>query len=349
MERLNWIRIFSHMSFWVVYLMLNAALTCIIQGMPLPNSMPTALLVEACVLPVKIALTYFVFYYIIPLYLDRDKVYKLVGLLLPAFTIAILIYRLILVYVFSPTFKPDKQIQIFFAPGMYLTSFDLFITLAAATTVKMIRMHYKSIEFEQQLLREKLQSELNFLQAQTNPHFLFNTLNNLYVLARKKSDRTPDAIMMLSQIMRFVLYDCRAPRIRIADEAKVIQDYIELEKMRYNERLTVRYLEEMDNPRAQIAPLLLLPLVENSFKHGANSTTGRAEIIIHLQLKDQQLFFFVDNTDENPPEQEHRNGGGIGLKNIRRQLELIYPDQYRLDLKKANGRFIANLEIRLEA
>jgi two-component system LytT family sensor kinase len=137
-----------------------------------------------------------------------------------------------------------------FSTGRDCTSlaFDLFITVAAATTIKMIRVHYKSLEFEQELLREKLQSELNFLRAQTNPHFLFNTLNNLYVLARKKSDRTADAIMMLSKIMRFVLYDCRSPRIPVADEARIIQDYIELEKLRYNDRLRVQYEENIVPP-----------------------------------------------------------------------------------------------------
>lgn len=342
MERLNWTRIAYHISFWLVYLFLNSWLGSIFNRVELS----LAFLGETFVLPVKILLTYFVFYYIIPLYLDRDKVYKLVGLTLLAFIVASLLYRTVTAFIFFPIFEPERNIPFFFLPGFYLTAFDLFITVAAATTIKMIRVHYKSLEFEQQLLREKLQSELNFLRAQTNPHFLFNTLNNLYVLARKKSDRTADAIMMLSKIMRFVLYECRSPRIPVADESKIIQDYIELEKLRYNNRLSVQFEENIEQPGGSIAPLLLLPFVENSFKHGANSTTGDANISVSLSLKNNVLDFMVRNTVE--PGDRPAGSEGIGLKNVQRQLDLIYPDRYELDLEQENGTYTARLRVKLE-
>lgn len=342
MARVNWIRILYHISFWLVYLVLNSWLGSIFNRVELTK----AFLGEAAVLPVKILLTYFIFYYIIPLYLDRDKVWKLVGLSLLAFIIATLLYRVVTAWLFFPAFEPERIIPFFYWPGLYLTTFDLFITVAAATTIKMIRVHYKSLEFEQELLREKLQSELKFLRAQINPHFLFNTLNNLFVLARKKSDRTADAIMMLSKIMRFVLYDCRTPRIPVADEARIIQDYIELEKLRYNTRLEVQYRENIAPPGGSIAPLLLLPFVENSFKHGAGGTTGDARIEIKLQLANNVLEFEVVNTVdevERPPNPE-----GIGLKNVKRQLDLIYPDRYELSAGRENGTFRAHLKVRLE-
>lgn len=342
MERLNWTRIAYHISFWLVYLFLNSWLGSIFNRV----DWGLAFLGETFVLPVKILLTYFVFYYVIPLYLDRDKVYKLVGLTLLAFIVASLIYRTVTAFIFFPIFEPERNIPFFFLPGFYLTAFDLFITVAAATTIKMIRVHYKSLEFEQQLLREKLQSELNFLRAQTNPHFLFNTLNNLYVLARKKSDRTADAIMMLSKIMRFVLYECRSPRIPVADESKIIQDYIELEKLRYNNRLNVKFEENIEQPGGSIAPLLLLPFVENSFKHGANSTTGDANISVSLSLKNNVLDFIVQNTVE--PGDRPSGSEGIGLKNVQRQLDLIYPDRYELDLGQENGTYTARLRVKLE-
>ncbi|MCC6458892.1 MAG: histidine kinase [Saprospiraceae bacterium] len=342
MGRVNWTRIAYHICFWLVYLILNSWLGSLYNKVELEKAFQG----EAFVLPVKILLTYFVFYFIIPLYLDRDKVWKLVGLMALAFIVASFLYRVVTAFVFFPIFEPGRNIPFFFLPGFYLTAFDLFITVAAATTVKMIRVHYKSLEFEQELIREKLQSELSFLRAQTNPHFLFNTLNNLYVLSRKKSDKTPDAIMMLSKIMRFVLYDCRTPRIPVAEEAKVIQDYIELEKLRYNQRLHVEYVEQIEVPGGSIAPLLLLPFVENSFKHGAHSTTGDAHISIHLNLKDNILDFEVTNTaedNERPPSTE-----GIGLKNVKRQLDLIYPGRYELIARRENGIFRVALNIRLE-
>ncbi len=154
--------------------------------------------------------------------------------------------------------------------------------------------------------------------------------------------------MMLSKIMRFMLYDCRSPRISVADEARVIQDYIELEKLRYNERLRVTYSSDLDQPGASIAPLLLLPFVENSFKHGAHNTTGQASIHIDLHLKNNNLSFSVENTDEGDPGLPNPNGEGIGLKNIRRQLDLIYPEQHQLDLSRSNGMFKVALHIQLE-
>ncbi len=352
MPNLNWSRIALHVVFWLVYLPINAVLSCILRGVPLDKNFQEALVGEAYSLPVKIALTYFIFYYVIPLFLDRSKIWQLVGLLLLAFLVATFLYRLEIALIYFPINHPDRIVSVFSFNGMLLTVFDLFITLAAAVTVKMIRVHYKSLEFEQELIREKLQSELNFLRAQTNPHFLFNTLNNLYVLARKKSEKTADAIMMLSKIMRFVLYECRAPRIAVGDEAKVIQDYIELEKLRYSQRLSVTYAEKVDNPLASIAPLLLLPFVENSFKHGAGGTTGNVQIDIQLTLLDRELSFTVKNTvdhDFEPATAHGSNGSnGIGLKNVQRQLDLLYPGLYELTTSRENGFFKAGLNIRLQ-
>jgi two-component system, LytTR family, sensor kinase len=349
MARLNWTRIGYHASFWLVYLPLNAVLYCVINRLPLFDNFYRALSGEIIVLPVKMMLVYYVFYYIIPLYLDRDKVFRLLLMSLIGVTTTMLIYRLVVKYVWAPIYAPNASINIFDGETLYLTLFDIFITLVAATTIKMIRVHYASLEFEQELIREKLQSELNFLRAQTNPHFLFNTLNNLYVLARKKSDTTPQAIMMLSKIMRFMLYECRSARIPLSSEVLVLKDYIELEKLRYNNRLTVHFEEKMDNPGALIAPLLLLPFVENSFKHGANSTTEKAEIKISLILEADKLNFQVDNTFEEKP--QHRDDflpGGIGLKNEQRQLELIYPDRHSLSVKREEGWWKAHLYIDLK-
>jgi two-component system, LytTR family, sensor kinase len=294
---------------------------------------------------VKIALTYFFFYYIIPLYLDRSQVWKLLALTFGSFVVAMILYRLMLGFVIFPLTQPKGSTFYFWSiSGVLMTLFDLFITVTAACIIKMVRLHYKSREFEEQLIREKLQSELNFLRAQTNPHFLFNTLNNLYVLAWKKSDKTAEAILMLSKIMRFVLYECRASRIKITEESKVIQDYIELEKLRYNKRLKVNYQENIDNPNAMIAPLLLLPFAENSFKHGASSTTGAVEITINLTLNDNILHFSVKNTFEKA---KNKPNEGIGLKNVKRQLELIYPEKYTLDILEGEEEFEVNLEVAL--
>ncbi len=338
------VRIGYHILFWAVYLVLNGLVVCILYKLPLPDSLSAAIYREAYSLPVKLAFTYFIFYYVIPLYLERSKLRKLISLTLLASLIATFFYRIS--GNFYIEYVEQREFVIFSLQGIVLTVFDLYITITSATIIKMIKLRYKSQEVEEQLIREKLQSELSFLRAQTNPHFLFNTLNNLYVLARKKSDKTANAIMMLSKIMRFVLYDCRAPRIAVADEAKIIQDYIKLEKLRYNDRLTVRYVESLEDSHTAIAPLLLLPFVENSFKHGANSTTGEAEIHIDLHLQRNILTFKVENTAEAGLESTAWSGG-IGLKNVQRQLDLLYPERHALTTERENGWFRANLKIKL--
>jgi two-component system, LytTR family, sensor kinase len=342
----NWLRIGSHVLFWSVFVLLNALFACFLRKMSLEEGLPKAIMAELFVLPVKAGLTYLVFYYLIPQYLDdRRKIRALVLVAVGVFAVAILLYRLMLAYVYFPIFRPERVIKLFYGPGIYLTAFDLSIALAVGLSIKLVRMNYRSRELEQQLQQEKLQSELNFLRAQTNPHFLFNTLNNLYGLARKKSDQTPAAIMMLSKILRFMLYDCREPRIPISAEAKVIQDYIELEKLRYTDRLQVRYSEQLSRESTPIAPLLLLPFVENSFKHGAHGSTGAVEINIDLRLDNQgTLEFDIDNTAEAP--RKHSSGDhGIGLQNVRRQLDLIYPDQYELNISPEEGWYRVRLKI----
>lgn len=349
MARLNWIRIAFHALFWTVYVPLNAALVCLIQGLSVYEYFESGVYAELSLVPVKMLFVYYIFYFVIPLFLERSKVLTLILTSLLGFVVTAIIYRLVDVYIYLPIFYPEIQGNVFDPINLALASFDIFITTTAATSIKMIRVHYSSVEYEQELLREKLSSELDFLRAQTNPHFLFNTLNNLYGLARKKSEKTPDAVLMLSKIMRFMLYDCRAPRIQISGEAKVIRDYIELEKLRYNDRLTVHYEEDIDAPSALIAPLLLLPFVENSFKHGAHSSTEAAEIKVNLSLKKNQLDFSVENTfDEDDAPKRDPNASGIGLRNERRQLELLYPDRHELTISDENGWYKAYLKINLE-
>src|SRR6185437_9643902 len=192
----------------------------------------------------------------------------------------------------------------------------------AAIVIKQFRLQLAGKEKENRLVREKLETELKFLRNQTNPHFLFNTLNNIYALARKKSDETADVVMKLSKLLRFMLYETRNAQIRISDEIKTLDDYIELEKLRYNDRLTLSFVREIDNDNEPIAPLLLIPFVENAFKHGASESRFESFINLELVLQNGILEFYIENTKEENGKQT--NDENIGLSNVRRQLELLY-------------------------
>src|SRR5688572_25926782 len=211
-----------------------------------------------------------------------------------------------------------------------------------------IRHIYDYIQLKQaakQLRIEKQEAELNYLKSQTNPHFLFNTLNNIYSLARDKSDLAPESILRLSKILRFMLYETSGEYIAIEQELKIIGDYIALEKLRYDESLRVNFNHDIEDMKQALPPLLLIPLVENAFKHGVSETRNQPFVDIHLSVSKRQLSFIVKNSSEVTPE-ERNVKENIGLSNLRRQLQLLYKD-YNLSVQQQGSVFIATLKINL--
>jgi two-component system LytT family sensor kinase len=205
--------------------------------------------------------------------------------------------------------------------------------------------HIKLRQTAQQLRIEKQEAELNYLKSQTNPHFLFNTLNNIYSLTRDKSDLAPESILRLSKILRYMLYETGGAYVAIEQDLKIINDYIALEKLRYDDSLHINFNYDIEDMKQALPPLLLIPLVENAFKHGASETRNQPFVDIHLSVKMRQLTFFVKNsTEEFSNETTVREN--IGLSNLRRQLELLYSD-YNLSIQQSGSVFTASLKINL--
>lgn len=231
--------------------------------------------------------------------------------------------------------------------GQILTSQMAFSmgSLVFFAVVRHIFRHIRLQQAEQQLRIEKQAAELNYLRAQTNPHFLFNTLNNIYSLARDKSDLAPESILRLSKILRFMLYETSGEFISLEQELKIITDYIALEKLRYDESLTVNLSYDIEEMKQAIPPLLLIPLVENAFKHGVSETRNRPFINIHISVNHRQLICKVENSSEATSE-ERDVKENIGLTNLRRQLELLYRE-YSLTVRQTGSVFTANLQINL--
>ncbi|MBI5216637.1 MAG: histidine kinase [Ignavibacteriae bacterium] len=211
--------------------------------------------------------------------------------------------------------------------------------------IKHIYDYRKLKEAAQQLRIEKQEAELNYLKSQTNPHFLFNTLNNIYSLARDKSDLAPESILRLSKILRYMLYETGGEFIAIEQELKIISDYISLEKLRYDDSLHVNFNYDIEDMKQAFPPLLLIPLVENAFKHGVSETRTRPFVDIHLSVGQRQLVFVVKNSAESLP-QEIGVKESIGLSNLRRQLKLLYTD-YSLSVEQFEFVFTATLKINL--
>lgn len=220
-----------------------------------------------------------------------------------------------------------------------------FMSIFFFGIVKYTYDYRKLKEAAQQLRIEKQEAELNYLKSQTNPHFLFNTLNNIYSLARDKSDLAPESILRLSKILRFMLYETGGEYIAIEQELKIMNDYIALEKLRYDDSLRINFNHDLEDVKQAIPPLLLMPLVENAFKHGVSETRNQPFVDIHLSIKSRQLMFIVKNSTESLSVDQHVKEN-IGLANLRRQLELLYTDS-KLSVQQSDAVFTATLKINL--
>ena len=270
------------------------------------------------------------------------QVILLIGLHIFLFTQGFLLWRSFGIWltIYTPFLQSPKETFDYSDAMGYAMSSIVFFGI-----IRHIYNHIRLRQTTQQLRIEKQQAELNYLKSQTNPHFLFNTLNNIYSLARDKSDLAPDMILRLSKILRYMLYEAGGPYIAIEQELKIISDYISLEKLRYDDSLRINFNHNIEDLRQAIPPLLLIPLVENAFKHGVSETRNRPFVNIHLSIARRQLSFIVINSTEES------SGNGkvkenIGLSNLRRQLELLYTD-YNISLEQRESEFSATLKINL--
>ncbi|WP_231372801.1 sensor histidine kinase [Aureivirga sp. CE67] len=229
-----------------------------------------------------------------------------------------------------------KILVIKYFPAIYLPVF-MFLFM------KFVLYFKKNEERRNNLEKEKSIAELNALKSQLNPHFLFNTLNNIYLLAIEKSPKIPEVIEKLSAILDHILYRCNSEIVPISSEITLLENYISLEKLRYDERLEVIFDKEIKQP-VSIAPLILLSLVENAFKHGAGEDSGSPKIRILLKSENSRIDFQISNTiSESKTLPENKNS--IGLLNIRKQLDLIYPNNYNLEIIKGKSLFTVKLEL----
>ncbi len=195
--------------------------------------------------------------------------------------------------------------------------------------------------------KEKLQKEmeLNYLKAQVNPHFLFNSLNSIYSLSRQQSPETPDVVMQLSELMRYQLESSKKETVLLKEELEFIENYLLLEEKRLSKRCTIEFLIEGDLLELRVAPMLLIPFVENAVKHGAQSTNEQSTIDISVSIKKTTLHFCIENS--MPPIVSASKRKGLGLENVRRRLNLLYPNSHLLEIDNKEKGYYVNLSIDL--
>ena len=345
-------RIVLHIAFWLVYLLEDTFL----EYFWIRDSYPDLTELERflkgmhsnlALLPSKLLFVYFLIFFAIERGINRNKkLLVVIGQASMMLIISILLYRVIAVYYVNPfVYKEPSTPLMIVDPRRILSALlDIGFVAGGAVALKLLGMYFRGKVREKELVKEKLEAELKFLRTQTNPHFLFNTLNNIYALARKKSDDTADVVLKLSKLLRFMLYDAGKNRIILCEEMHMIDSYLELEKIRYNSRLEINFLKEVDDPGHQIAPMILLPFIENAFKHGAGEMRFESFVWIDLRLQKGILKFSIENSKDDDDWSEVTEN--IGLSNVRRQLQLMYRD-YNLKVQNHGKTFRVNLTLNL--
>lgn len=215
----------------------------------------------------------------------------------------------------------------------------------------MIRFAVDWFEFEarqKSVENERLTAELNFLKAQINPHFLFNTLNNLYYLAYTQSAKTTEVIAKLSQMMRYMIYDSNYPLVPLSKEIEYMENYISLERLRLNDQIPIQFTMGGGDPHDYlITPLIFITFLENAFKHGVSNNHPQAWVNVHIDLKENECIYRVENSKIPSAKPEAEKKSGIGLQNVKRRLELSYPGKHSLTVENSEDRYAVQLNIHL--
>lgn len=351
---IDWIiqnRIVSHFIFWFLLFISLPILAALNDG-----SVKKTVIASLSFLPAQLLASYFLVYYQVPKLLFKKKYLKFgVSFLISVYVFLVIskLSNMFLSEIFAPKYFEEKSfIEILASPFhlavVYFPSVYVFVFLMFMT--KAFKDRFEERHQLEVLQKEKANTELKFLKAQTNPHFLFNTLNNLYSLTLEQSEKAPEVVLKLAGMLDYMLYQCKDPEVPLEKEIALIQDYIDLESLRYGNKLTLNFTHHLHDSNVMIAPLILISFVENAFKHGASNNLKKSIIQIELTTNQDQLYFKVFNTLPTSKQGNTKNGShsGIGFSNSQRQLELNYKNNYNLKSTKTDTDFQIILNINLK-
>lgn len=338
-------RVASHVVFWCAVLVFFTYFF----GAGSDNFNET-LLFSLFLMPITIATTYVSIYKLIPEYLVTKRyflfgLYSLYTLIVSGYLIMVSIF-FSLIYLANFEYSEMNPIT----KNILFIGTVVYLIVIIVSAFKLLKLNLENTEKAKQLETKVLETqlklkeqELNYLKMQIHPHFLFNTLNTMYGFALKKADETPEMILKLSNLLDYLLYQAEKPFVLLSDEINHIEDYIELEKMRFNKSLDVAFNFDSNIETTKIAPMLLLPFIENSFKHGSLQN-GVLSITINLSSTADTMVFSIENssfkTDSNV-------SNGIGLENIQKRLDLLYQNKYNLDIENSETTFKVTLTLNL--
>ncbi|MGE0090394.1 MAG: sensor histidine kinase [Bacteroidales bacterium] len=289
-----------------------------------------------------IATVYTFNYYLIPKILLKNKLRRFIAFAFVAIVMFFYIQLLLTLFLVVKSLHEESRLFPEMIDVMMLF-FNMFFVVFVAIAIKFYKRWSEKDFREQQIQKEKVEAELQMLKTQINPHFLFNTLNSIYVLAMKKSEQTANVVMKLSDILDYILYRIDAPMIAISTEIQIIENYIELEKIRFADRVNITFTYNFKSKDIKIPPMLIIPFVENAFKHGVGKSMEKSWIKINIDVTGHSLNIEVSNNkSQNKIKSET---GGIGLLNVKKRLDLLFYDSYSLNISEKNNRFDVFLTI----
>jgi Histidine kinase len=354
------VHLMRHLLFWffwwLYFGLLHAANPMGLQQIAYFKNVPYAMLESGVLITPHLFLTYAMLLFVLPRYLLNGKYFATIGcvLILVPSTAFINLYLIkninpwVLTHVLPVRFRvtvPRSPAMSFFMALM--NSFKGGVTVAAfATVIKFMKFWYLKEQRNLQLQKENTDAQIQLLTAQVHPHFLFNTLNNIYSAVQTTSVPGSKMIMGLSDLLRYVLYEGKKSLVPLQKELQMIQEYINLEKIRYGNKLDIHYLITDKTDDIFIAPLLLLPFVENCFKHGASNILENPWISLTIELKETTLVMKLMNgkavTNEIKSDRQ-----GIGISNVSKRLELLYQNKHALQVREEEEVFVVDLKVQL--
>lgn len=345
-------RLLWHLLFWVFVL----GFYTLFFGHQNSNYSDSFLLV-GLLLPITIATLYFLNYFLIPRFLLQKKYRHFALFLLYTFIASLWLQSWAIVLTFTTIAQYQSSNMTPASLDVYFLVVGMYWVIVLGVAIKLFKYWYQTQQKNQLLGQEKLEAELRLkevelqlLKAQIHPHFLFNTLNSLYGLTLEKSDAAPEVVIKLSELLDYLLYKSNQPRVRLGDEIKHIQNFIELEQLRYENKLKLDLHIEGDLSQQSIAPMLILPFVENCFKHGVSNNLKQCWIKIHLEVKAQEMLLEIANSkiDLVVSPVPRKGGSGIGLKNVQKRLNLLYKDKHQLDIRDTEEEFGIRLRLNFQ-
>ncbi|MFI5154340.1 MAG: sensor histidine kinase [Chitinophagales bacterium] len=278
--------------------------------------------------------------FLVPRYLNKRKYWRYAGILLMMF--------IPILFIMNFVFQLNKNTSVMvFHRLPYFLFFPFIVVWAVSTVYRVLADKIKTDQLIKDKENENLKTELSFLRSQVSPHFLFNVLNNMVALARLKSDRLEPSLIKLSGLMRYMLYESDEQKVPLSKEIEYVTSYIDLQRLRFGKDMAINTRFDSNGDYHLIEPMLLIPFIENAFKHGTG-LIQHPEIDICLKVVEGKLLFTVRNKYNGDSNEIKDKTSGIGLVNVERRLNLLYGKDYLLDIKKAEGFHTVSLQLNLQ-